>query len=139
MSTIRQIDIEQDYPTLCKWWEGHKAVILPKHIIPRGWMVSAGGIDIAAAFLLLDVGGTWAVIEFLTTNPTVAFSRYLVEDIRRLVAHIEALGIAQGCTFIGSFVAPGAGEERLMTRLGYQKCDGPAHILYVKPLGKEGG
>lgn len=134
MNTIRPIVLEDDYPLLVKWWEGHGATVLPKHIIPQGWMVSAGGVDIAASFLLLDVGGKWAVIEFLTTNPTVAFSRYLVEDVKRLLSYIEQEATAKGCTFIMSFVAPGTGEERLMKRIGYQAQVGPPHITYAKAL-----
>lgn len=137
MSSIRPIDLEQDYPLLVKWWEGHKATVLPKHIVPRGWLIACGGVDTAAAFLLVDVAGTWSMIEFLTTNPSVAFSRFLVEDVRKLIGYIEGVARAQGCTFIGSFVVPGTGEERLFLRLGYQAEDGPPHKAYYKPLTPE--
>lgn len=135
MHTVRQITLDDDYPMLVRWWEGHKSTVIPKHILPQGWLISAGGVDIAAVFLMMDVGGKWAVSEFLTTSPTVAFSRFLVEDIRRLLAHVEGVAIAQGCTFIMSFVEPGSGEERLMRKIGYQaQADERKHVIYAKPL-----
>ena len=137
MSSIRKIDLAADYPTLVRWWEGHKATVMPRHIIPQGWIIASGPVELAAAFLMLDVGGKWAVIEFLTTNHSVAFSRYLVEDVRKLIAHIEGVAAKQGCVFIGSFIAPGTGEERLMKAIGYQDVGGPAHKMYGKPLAPE--
>ena len=135
MHEIRKIDLDSDFPMLESWWIGHKSVVIPKHILPQGWLISAGGVDIAAVFLMLDVGGKWAVTEFLTTSPSVAFSRYLVEDIRKLLAHVESVAVAQGCTFIMSFIEPGSGEERMMRRIGYQAQAGERkHVIYAKPL-----
>lgn len=137
MSNIRPIVLETDYPLLVKWWEGHGAAVMPKHIIPQGWIISRGGIDTAACFLMLAADGTWALIEFLVTNPDVAFSRYLVDDVRELVAHIEQVALAQGCTFAITFVAPDTGEERMMNRIGYIPAPGPAHRTLCKSLIKE--
>jgi hypothetical protein len=106
-------------------------------MLPQGYLISAGGVDIAAAFLYLDVGGKIAVVEYLTTNPSICFSRYLVEDIKALIAHIEDIASARGSITILSFVAPGTGEERLLQRLGYQTSEGPAHRIYAKALIKE--
>jgi len=138
MSTIRPFIPETDYPTLVSWWVRHKAVPLPIEILPQGWVISSGGLDIAMQFLLLDVGGKFAVIEFLTTNPSVCFSRHLVDDVKALVAHIEGVAIKQGCNGMMSFIAPDSGEERMMKRLGYYTGEGPCHRIYMKPLKKEG-
>lgn len=133
--TIRQVNLETDYPTLVKWWQGHKAPVMPRHVFPQGWVVGAAGVEIAMSFLYLDVGGTFAVIEWLTTNPSVAFSRSLVEAVKTLVAHIEEVARAQGCKFIISFIAPNSGEERLMKRIGYVTSpDKVWHKTYAKPL-----
>lgn len=132
--SIRPTNLDIDYPTLCKWWEGHKALAMPQYVFPQGWVVSAAGVDIAMSFLYLDVGGKFAVIEWLTTNPTVAFSKSLVQAVQYLVAHIEDVARAQGCKFIISFIEPKSGEERLMARIGYQTSDGPSHKLYAKGL-----
>jgi hypothetical protein len=136
---IRAFNHESDYPNLVKWWTGHHATILAVEVLPRGWVVTAGGVDIACAFMLVDVDGKWAVMEFLTTNPSVAFSRHLVADIRALAAHIEAVAIHQGCTFILSFVGADTGEERLMKGIGYLESDGKRHKIFAKSLvTKEG-
>lgn len=129
---------EADYPTLVGWWQRHKATVIPQHILPRGWMIE-DGVAIAASFLMVDVGGKFAVIEFLTTNPMVAYSRTLVENVKVLVAYIEDHARAEKCTFIMSFVAPGSGEERMMARIGYTIEEGSRHQIMCKPLGPKGG
>lgn len=133
MSTIRQY-VAADYDTLAKWWVGHKAVVMPKHVIPQGWVIVSGPVEVAMAFLMLDVGGTHAVVEYLTTNPAVAYSRSLRDDVRQLIAHIEDRARAQGCGWIMSFVAPNTGEERLMKQIGYETSEGPSHRIYAKSL-----
>lgn len=135
MSTIRPIDLDTDLPMLRKWWDGHKALPCPEAFLPQGFIISSGGVDIAASFLYLDVGGRLAMIEYLTTNPSIAFSRFLVEDIKALISHIEGVARAQGCVGIISMVAPGTGEDRLMKRIGYIQADGPAHIMFAKHIG----
>jgi len=132
--TIRSVNLEEDYPKLLKWWAGHNALVMPAHVFPQGWCIEAGGVEIAMSFLYLDVGGKFAVIEWLTTNPAVALSRSLVEAVKLLMAHIEGVARAQGCSFIISFIAPNSGEERLMKRIGYQTSEGPGHRTYAKSL-----
>ena len=141
MSTIRELDLANDLPMLRKWWELHKAVPCPESFLPQGFLISAGGVDVAAAFLYMDVGGKLAMIEYLTTNPSVAFSRYLVEDVKALIAHVEAVAVKQGCTGIISMVAPETGEFRLMQRMGYLPPDVGAkpHVMFCKRLVKEEG
>ncbi len=131
---IRPVDLTVDYPTLLKWWEGHKALAMPAYVFPQGWVVGAAGVDIAMNFLYLDVGGKFAVMEWLTTNPSVAYSKTLVTAIKTLIDYVEGVAKAQGCQFIVSFVAPNTGEERLMKKIGYETSEGPSHRLYAKPL-----
>src|SRR6185436_12782563 len=91
---IRPIILEKDLPVLRRWWEGHGALAVPEYLLPQGYMIDAGGVEIAAAFLYLDVSGKIAVTEYLTTNPTICFSRSLVEDVKKLLAHIEGIALA---------------------------------------------
>ncbi len=131
---IRPVSLETDYPTLCEWWKGHNALIMPQYVFPQGWCVVAADVEIAMSFLYLDVGGKFAVIEWLTTNPRVSFSRTLVEAIRALIAHVEGVARAQGCVFAISFIAPNSGEERFMKKLGYVTGQDVGHKTYAKPL-----
>lgn len=136
MHTIRDINLPDDLPMLQSWWKGHGAIAVPEAFLPRGFIITAGGVDIAAAFLYLDAGGKLAMVEYLTTNPTVAFSKYLVADVKSLLSHIEQVAIAQGCKGIISMVKPGTGEERLLRRMGYLPPgeNDPAHIMFCKQL-----
>lgn len=136
MTQIRPIDLTTDLPMLRKWWEGHGAIACPEAFLPQGYLISAGGVDVAAAFLYLDVGGKLAMVEYLTTNPSVSFSRYMVQDVKMLLLHIEGIAKAHGCTGIISMVAPGTGEDRLMRRMGFLPPaeNEPAHIMFCKKL-----
>lgn len=137
--SIRQIDMATDLPMIRQWWAEHKAIAVPDEFLPQGFIVQSGGVDIAAAFLYLDVTGKLAMIEYLTTNPRVALSRYLVEDVKRLIAHVELVAEKQGCSGIISMVAPNTGEERLMQRLGYLPPGekDPPHRMFCKRLKKD--
>lgn len=137
MSTIRDFNPETDYPTLVGWWERRKVPVMPVQVMPRGWVIAAGGVDIAMLFLYLCTDGRFAVVEWLTTNPACAYSRFLREDVRKLFFRAEDEAKAHGAKFITSFVAPGSGEERLVKELGYIG-GGQHHVHYAKAI-EQGG
>lgn len=131
----RLIIPESDFSTLARWWEVRKICIpFPASLMPRGYLVEDGPVQIAAAFLYLDIDGAWAMTEWLTTNPSLAYSRSLIEGVHVLLTHMEETARARGCTSIISMVAPGTGEERLMQKMGYITSEGPAHKMYGKVL-----
>lgn len=134
---IREVT-EKDYPMLSNWWEA-RGIPAPDIIaqLPRGYLIEDGPISIAAAFLYLDVDGAWAMTEWLTTNPAMAFSRTLVIAVKALLGHMEKVSMNRGCKTIISMVAPNTGEERLMQKIGYMTSEGPYHKMYAKPLIRE--
>lgn len=135
---IREVSPERDYPTLSKWWEA-RGIPAPDIIaqLPRGYIIEDGPIQIAAAFLYLDVDGVWAMTEWLTTNPAMAHSRSLRATVKALLAHMEKISMDRGCKTIISMVAPNTGEERLLKEIGYMTSEGPYHKMYAKPLIRE--
>lgn len=136
---IREILPEKDFPMLSKWWDA-RGIPAPSLImqLPRGYIIEDGPLPMAVAFLYLDVDGVWAMTEWLTTNPAVAHSRFLVVAVRELLAHMEKIAMERGCKTILSMVAPNTGEERLMQKIGYMTSEGPYHKMYAKPLIREG-
>lgn len=137
MSTIREIDLDKDLPMLNQWWEAHKTVPVHRAFLPFGWIISSCGIDVAALFLYQDVNGKFAMIEYLTTNPRMAYSRNLVDDVKQLVDHVEQVARDRGCVVITSMVVPGTGEERLYTRMGYISGGDRPHQMWCKQLYTE--
>jgi len=128
------IELERDYPMLCKWWSGHKANPPAKIILPRGWVAAGSGLPIAACFLYVAEGKI-AVIEYMTTNPQVAHSRELWITVCALYDYLEKVAKDEGCQAIISFVKPNSSEQRIMVRMGYATSDDdPGHKLYGKPL-----
>lgn len=119
------------------WWAGHKSVAVHRAFLPNGWLVSSRGQDVAALFLYLDVNGKFAMIEYLTTNPACSSSRFLVDDVKLLIAFVEEKARKQGCIVVTSMVVPGTGEERLYTRLGYISGGGQPHQMWCKQLYTE--
>jgi hypothetical protein len=131
---IRPIDLDMDYTKLCLWWEGHKALPVPRHFLPFGFMAEEDGHDIAACFLYLDVTGRLSMIEYLTTNPEFSLSKKTLAAFKSLIAHVESLSFRQGCRAIISMVAPGTSEERIMGKLGYATSTGVAHRMWGRKL-----
>ena len=128
------VDLERDYSMFCSWWADHKAVPVPKIILPTGWIACGSGLPMAVCFLYA-VEGKIAVLEFMTTNPRVAFSKDLWIAVCALYKHVEEQAKAEGCVSIISFVKPNSSEERILKRMDYATSeDDPGHKLYAKPL-----
>lgn len=135
MIQFRKIDLSADYPTLEKWWRGHRVPVVDKVLLPPdGWMAHAGGVELAASFLYV-LKGKIAIIEFTTTNPSVAFGRDKVAAVGGLYERLEIAARAEGCGAVISFVNPNSWERRTMEKMGYATgADEQPHILFGKPL-----
>ena len=117
-----------------KWWADHKSNPPPKIILPRGWIACGSGLPMAVCFLYVAEGKI-GVLEFMTTNPRVAFSKDLWIAVCALYKFVEEQAAAANCQAIISFVKPNSSEERIMKRTGWATSnDDPGHILYAKPL-----
>ena len=62
--------VSGDYPTVEKWWAGHKQAAVPANVLPKcGVVVENNGKPLAAAWLYQDnsVGVAW--LAWLVSNP----------------------------------------------------------------------
>ena len=91
---------EEDYKTICKWWEMWKWPVLPKEMLPdngkSGYMVEKNGIPIVSGFLYLT-NSTGALLEWIVSNPDYR-EKDRKEAIEMLINNVESdckkLGIA---------------------------------------------
>lgn len=128
------VDLDRDYDLFCSWWKDHKAVPVPKIILPKGWIACGSGLPMAVCFLYVAEGKI-AVLEWMTSNPRVAFSKDLWIAVCALYQYVEEQAAAAGCQAIISFVKPNSSEERILKRMDYAGSDkDPGHKLYAKPL-----
>lgn len=137
MITYRKIDLDAEYPKLSDWWAGHRSLPVPRAMFAgaEGWMAESAGVEIAASFLYLVVGGRSAILEWTSTNPRCAASRDTVAAVKGLYEHLEERARGHGCVAIFSFVKPNSFEERAMVRVGYFTTpDDPGHRVYCKNL-----
>jgi hypothetical protein len=137
MISIRQLNPEKDLAVVQAWWRLRSAPQLPGEILPRGWIASGAGVDLAASFLYL-VEGKIGVIEWTTTNPRVAVGPDVVAAVKSLYEHLENVAWDAGCPVVISFVDPGSWEHRTMAKRGYAEAGG-AHVMLMKPFGRKGG
>ena len=134
MITLHPFDPETNYSELCSWWTGHNVPCIPKLVLPRGWMASGSGLNIAASFLYV-ADGKLAMIEWTTTNPKCCWSKDMLMSVKSLWAHLESVAAAERCVAMMSMVRPGSGEQRLMGKLGYiNPSDDKGHLMYIKAL-----
>lgn len=137
MITYRQIDIDAEYQKLCDWWTAHGAMPVPRPMFcgAQGWIAELSGLEVAASFLYLVVGGKAAILEWTTTNPRCAASRDILVAVKGLYEHIEAVARAGGCEAVFSFVRPNSSEERILAKIGFFTTpDDPGHRIYCKKL-----
>ena len=63
---------EEDYETICKWWELWNWPVIPKEMLPEnglsGLMVEKKGINIVAGFIYMT-NSTTAILDWIVSNP----------------------------------------------------------------------
>lgn len=133
MITFRRFDHERDLPEIRRWWAGHGALEVPVEILPDGWVAESAGVAIAASFLYVAAGKI-AVIEWTTTNPSVASGPDKVVAVKGLYEKLESEARDAGCRAVISFVDPDSWERRTMVKMGYVTSQGRPHVLFAKSL-----
>lgn len=136
MISIRQLNPETDLAVVQAWWRLRLAPEIPAAVLPRGWIASATGVDLAASFLYLAEGKI-GVIEWTTTNPRAALGPDVVEAVKALYVHLENVAWDAGCPIVISFVEPGSWEHRTLEKRGYATAGG-AHLMVAKPFDRKG-
>jgi hypothetical protein len=126
-------DEVRDYEEICKWWRLHKALPVPRIILPRGWIAVGSGLPMCVCFLYMDPGKL-AMLEYMTTNPQIALSRELLSAVKALYVYMEDRAAEAGCVAILSMVKPGTSEERILLKTGWATSDQDPHKMYAKPL-----
>jgi hypothetical protein len=134
MITVKEYPIEQFYPTLKKWLDAHKSEDVPERIIDRIFVAESGPVQMASLCLYLCSHGKIAVLEHLTTNPSVCYSRDLVLAVNALYKTLEDISRDSGCLVVIGWAAENSGEYRLMVKIGYKTSQQVNHILMAKPL-----
>lgn len=137
MISIRQLKPESDLAVVQAWWRLRSAPEIPSSVLPRGWIASSAGVDLAVSFLYLAEGKI-GVIEWTTTNPRVAAGPDVVEAVKALYDHLENEAWDAQCPIVLSFVAPESWEHRTLAKRGYSNA-GAEHIMVVKPFDRKGG
>ncbi len=137
MISIRQLNPETDLAVVQAWWRLRSSPEIPAAVLPRGWIASSTGVDLAASFLYLAEGKI-GVIEWTTTNPRVAAGPEVVEAVKALYAHLENVAWDAGCPIVISFVAPNSWEHRTLVKRGYAGAGGQ-HVMVAKPFDRKGG
>lgn len=137
MISIRQFNPEADLAVVQAWWRIRSAPEIPAAVLPRGWIASIAGVDLAASFLYLAEGKI-GVIEWTTTNPRVALGPDVVEAVKSLYEHLENEAWDAGCPIAISFVAPNSWEHRTLAKRGYADAGG-SHVMVAKAFDRKGG
>jgi hypothetical protein len=137
--TIRNIQLESDYPIIAKWWETHKAVNIPKEVfLPAAGYIAVDEqlTPVAVSWLFVASGtvGGIGMIEFTTTNPAFGISKKLLQAVNALYEHLEVEAWSRGCKAVMSMVEDGGSESRIMAKLGYVDVGGRPHLIYGKAI-----
>lgn len=136
MISIRQLIPEKDLAVIQAWWRIRSAPEIPEAVLPRGWIASGTGVDLAVSFLYL-VEGKIGVIEWTTTNPRVAAGPDVVEAVKALYEHLENEAWDAQCPIVISFVSPNSWEHRALAKRGYADAGG-SHVMVAKPFDRKG-
>lgn len=133
---VRPFEIASDYDQLCGWWAKRGLPAVPKVIIEAatGIVVVGGDKDIAAGWCYFDERNVIGLVDWITTNPAMAFSPTITEAINRILKFFEYLANSRGCHNLFSFVENRSGLHRLMVRTGWQDPQSKPHIFLFRGL-----
>ena len=128
---IRAIDLESEYPAIISWWTKRGLPPPPKVILSgaQGFAVNAG-IDVVMAWLYRS--GNVAFVEWMVSNPSVASSPTTATAITLLLDFMNTSAKADGANVLLCSTRDSGSLGRFMEKLGWGKCEGPPHQLYVK-------
>jgi hypothetical protein len=130
---IRAYVAETDYPLLASWWQRRGLPAVPQQLLPEfGAFAHVGNIDVAAGFVYFEEKGRVAVVDWISTNPTVASGPTTLEAVAHLIRFFEDAAKNRGCANVFSFVAQNTGLHRLMVRAGWQDPKSVPHIVLFK-------
>ena len=121
---------EEDYETICKWWELWNWPVIPKEMLPdkgkSGFIVEKNNIPIVSGFLYLT-NSTGALLEWIVSNP-----EYREDDrkeaIELLINNAEIVCKNMGITYIFSI---GRSKNLMKTheKLGWQVDKKPSYEI----------
>ena len=133
---IRPFEMDKDYDLVCGWWAKRGLPAVPKVIlgIARGVIAMGGKQDIAAGWMYFDETLTIGVVDWITTNPTMALSPTLTDGIGRILSFFEYAAKDKGVHNLFSFVAKDTGLHRQMVKTGWQDPQSEPHIYLFKPI-----
>jgi len=131
---LRLIDRKKDYAEISSWWTKRGLASVPLACLPSLGVIVEHGVGIAAGWCYVDQGGRIAVIDFITTNPSVAMGRTTNDAISHIIGFFEANAKDEQIPCILSFVAKDTGLHRFMVRNGFTDNVSSPHILLSKSL-----
>jgi len=131
---LRLIDLNKEYAEISSWWTKRGLSPIPLACLPSLGVIVEHGCGIAVGWCYIDQGGKIAVIDFITTNPSVAMGRTTNDAISHIIGFFEANAKQEGIPCVLSFVAKDTGLHRLMVKNGWHDSNSQPHILLTKSL-----
>jgi hypothetical protein len=122
--------IEEDYETICKWWEGWKWPVVARELLPNdgtgGFMVEKNGQPIVCGFIYLtNSKGAW--LEFIVSDPN-----YKDKD-RHSAIELLISGAEKFCIDLGFkvmlFVGKSKGLINKFKKLGWFVDETPSYEI----------
>lgn len=94
---IRLVEIEDDYPVVSKWWEGHGWRPVPKEYLPTlGVIAFNSSGDCAAGWLYMDNSSSGvSMLEWLVSNPE-ASARDAMRGIKAITQFLSGAAFEMG-------------------------------------------
>jgi hypothetical protein len=98
----------------------------------QGFCAQAGGIDVAAGWLLLSRKGVVAISEFVTSNPAMSRGRAALDAVEALYLHMEVYAKHEGCPVLFTSTPAAGSLARFLEKRGWLPCKGEPHCHMVK-------
>ena len=94
--------MDEDYETVCSWWDKRSLSNIPQCFLPVGFIVYSGDKDLAAGWLHLCKNSTMSWCNWIVTNPdNTAFASH--EALGVLFENIKGYALKEGYQLTAGF------------------------------------
>lgn len=133
---IRPIDNFKEYDAIARWWKDREETPPPALLLQAadGFAVQHEGKDLVAGWIYLTKHGVVGIVEWTVSNPAHNEPDLVSMAVDMLYDFLGRYAHAEGCQVLFSSTKEQSSLARRLQKVGWTKCIGEPHAMFVKSL-----
>jgi hypothetical protein len=133
---VKPIDSFKEYDALARWWFDREETPPPSLLLQAadGFIVQHDGKDLVAGWIYLTQHGIVGIVEWTVSNPAHNEPDLISMAVDMLYDFLGTHARGQGCQMLFSNTKEHSSLSRRLLKVGWSKCIGEPHAMFVKSL-----